>query len=291
MENLIDRITKQKIETITDAINISRPFIDNYVFFRGHSECFGNLRPKLFRNTDTLHYANGGLITDNVQKLLWIHSQERNYLEDFERIAPAYYPNLPNNENQILWLLLAQHYGLPTRLLDWTENILVALYFASLQEEEDGELWSLQPNALNFKSGISDGILSINCFQVKNLANAAINSNPYSETNYQKPGLNCNPVAFLPPAVNPRIISQSSAFTIHPLSDIESNGIINLLDTKDDMAHQSLCRYKVPKECKNEIRENLRAIGITERFLFQDLDSLSRNINKMYGIRKPGEPE
>jgi len=50
------------------------------------------------------------------------------------------------------WIFLMQHYRAPTRLLDWSESPLVALYFAlvdKLQEDSDGALWCMDPIALN----------------------------------------------------------------------------------------------------------------------------------------------
>lgn len=47
-----------------------------------------------------------------------------------------------------------QHHGTPTRLLDWTENVLIALYFAVKDSPEvDGEIWTLYPLRLNSKYG------------------------------------------------------------------------------------------------------------------------------------------
>jgi hypothetical protein len=57
----------------------------------------------------------------------------------------------PDPDDYFGWLFLAQHYGLPTRLLDWSESPLVALYFAVTEghEDHDGCVWALWPGGLN----------------------------------------------------------------------------------------------------------------------------------------------
>ncbi len=55
---------------------------------------------------------------------------ERGLLRKFKRQCHHYIPNIPEEKDSLEWLALMQHYGAPTRLLDWTYSFFVALYFA-----------------------------------------------------------------------------------------------------------------------------------------------------------------
>lgn len=69
-------------------------------------------------------------------------------LQDFKRYAPRRV-NDPTPSNDLEWTQVAQHYGLPTRLLDWTRNPSIALYFACLRPAQDGVVYILDPLSLN----------------------------------------------------------------------------------------------------------------------------------------------
>lgn len=79
------------------------------------------------------------------------HYDENNLLQSFRRRAHLMgLPIVPRREETDQWIFLARHVGLPTRLLDWTEGALIALYFSLL--ERDPVVWMLNPHRLNLKS-------------------------------------------------------------------------------------------------------------------------------------------
>jgi hypothetical protein len=71
----------------------------------------------------------------------------------FRLRAPSYSRRLPHWDDYVSWLLLMQRHGVPTRLLDWTGNALVALYFAVCASVDcDGEFWCVNHAELNWRS-------------------------------------------------------------------------------------------------------------------------------------------
>jgi FRG domain. len=78
----------------------------------------------------------------------WFKNREHYILQDFQRRAHHYVKNLPKSENYIEWLSLLQHYGGPTRLLDFTYSFYVALFFAVETSAVDSAIWAVNIHKL-----------------------------------------------------------------------------------------------------------------------------------------------
>jgi hypothetical protein len=154
-------------------------------------------------------------------------------------------------------LALAQHHGLPTRLLDWTLNPLVALYFAVEPEGEgDAAVYGLYSN--NW---------------VDHAWKAKVNPLKVSEVR-----------VFPPDPVTPRIRAQQGHFTIQPDPTIE-------LGADQLKGSDRLAKVVVAAEARDELRVNLNRYGFNSRALFPDLDGLSHWLKRThFGFGRWGTP-
>lgn len=259
-------------------------------WFRGHPEKYGNLTPKIFRK-------------DYLQNISVNYETELEVIEEFKRIAPSLAKNTPNQDDLSSWLFLMQHHGTPTRLLDWTENALVALYFAveNFSDGKDGELWAMYPQRLNeagyqcaYIATKSDKILQY-LAEEPYLAIPPATGNERKQDElakkYELDKIPQYPLALYPTMSFPRMVNQLSTFTIHPIPHQGKNTISDLLTDK-----KYLVRYIIPQDCKLNLISDLMSLGISRRTLFPDLDGLSKTIDKKLihepiGYNPPNPPE
>jgi hypothetical protein len=160
---------------------------------------------------------------------------EKTIFEDFKQRAFRYLSHEPKNDFE--WLFLAQHYGIKTRLLDWTTSPLIALYFAC------------------------DGNSDKECAVYKILM-----SRWYS--NFTSDG---NPFDILevgglePPHKDVRYINQAGVFTISPRPT-------------EPLNYPSIFKFTFSSQVKEEIRWQLRKMGIHASLIYPGLESIAKDI-------------
>ena len=186
--------------------------------------------------------------------------EEPSILLQFRQRAGSRRSEVPAEPDKAGWLFLMQHHGLPTRILDWSENPLAALYFAVESETNaTGVLWGVSPTLLNKSMMGQMKLLLPNHTDVASILNIAFTGKGSSE----------KVIAVLPMENDLKMMLQASRFTIH--------GAKNILDCKSDK-EEYLTKFTIPPESKSVLKEQLDALGIRRSSLFPDLTSLAADV-------------
>jgi len=199
---------------------------------------------------------------------------ERHLLRNFKKYA---HRSVVEKDSVWNWLSVAQHYGLPTRLLDWTYSPFVAMHFATADLDAyhlDGVIWAVNylkaheilPEKLYGKL-LEEGA---NVYTVEMLYESIKSINELEELS-PEPFI----IFFEPPSIDDRIVNQFAFFSVSSRSDVKLN---SWLEDKPDIWRKII----IPAELKWEIRDKLDQANITERVLFPGLDGLSKWLARHY---------
>jgi hypothetical protein len=268
------------------------------LWFRGHSTVVPDLEPRVFR--DCLPPPS------NNRKGLW---DETNVYDHLKLRVPSHERTY---HSAFDWLCLMQHYSLPTRLLDWSESILPALYFAVKDDEaESGELVLLNAKRLNV---ISKGRHTISTPDDAHVIVRAEMASTRSLKKYmRRPNVikaldgdssgrlqgdwihnATQPIAVFPRRLNERMVFQSSVFTLHggKRYDEERRKRYDeddrmpepvTLNQVDELADKPiLMRYRIPAAVKHEILDDLFGIGVHEAVLFPEVDRQAPYLQRLW---------
>src|SRR5688572_2807649 len=152
------------------------------------------------------------------------------------------------------WLVFAQHFGLKTRLLDWTSNPLIALWFACSSE------YAMKASSYVYALSVNSDML----------VNIAENESPFQNerTKILRPTLN-----------NERIIAQSGWFTAHRFS--KTNNAFVTLETHRKLKTQIL-EFEITANLKQYFLRQLSIFGVNSRTVYPDVTGLCLHLNWKY---------
>lgn len=231
----------QELVEVLHTVDFATPW------FRGQVDASWRLTPSSRRNTG----HNRG---------------EEDMLRRFKQESAQLAPSLVQSDWD--WICLAQHHGLPTRLMDWTQNPLVALYFAvegrenGDGERSEGRLFCLDPIGLN----------------TKNFKPSVFLLGDDEQLNDYLPGKTdhvMGPVAVSARKNFARVAAQAGVFTVTHRADPYPF---------EERAGDALRSWTIPLTAKAPIRDELRALRIDESTIYTDLVTWARAIRKEFEV-------
>jgi hypothetical protein len=269
MPTPLQEITVESLRDFTEQVE-TRMGTSERLWYRGCGATSYRLQPSLFRHPTV----------DDIDGLL---NKERNFLISFRHRSLPYLTSLPGNDLE--WLFLMQHHSVPTRLLDWTENPYIALFFAlssapitgraadgTPQYGEGCAVWLLDPGLWNRRSlnlvTYTEGILSAGDELLKGYA-----------PNTEQRLMNTNPIALYGVHNSRRIVVQRGVFVVfgkdvRPMEEIY---------TESDYPPAALIKLVIPPGNVATLLKSLTSIGVTDSAVYPDLDGLAKELKRASG--------
>lgn len=246
-------------ELVTSVIDETRKLTPgSFFWFRGHSKHSHLLLPTLLR--------------DNKQSSEVFEREKRLITRFRQRSLPFWPAGYPQNDWEHLFAM--QHYGMPTRLLDWSENLFVALHFAlsvQLQNEDPPVVWCVDPVAWNRATPV----LSEYGAAIQVLTTTDEESDAYRpETGRRR---NKSPVAIFGAHNSVRIVAQRGTFMVwgedvRPLTEFATE-------------NQAVLYKFILTGPGSELKADLNALGFGETMVFPELGSLATELSRVEGWR------
>lgn len=250
--------SKKKVTSLEKYIEhieytINDIFNSKDIWFRGHSNDDYKLVPSILRSSG------------------YDFQKEANVNKEFNDKAKGFIDNYSNLNKAELYYLM-QHYGLKTRLLDWTEGSLIALFFSLKLSEFDNKhkdpcVWIINPSELNHLSVGKKEVIRIN--DDKDLLQKYFDN--------ENPTKHLNPIAISSTYSNQRVLRQKGCFTVHR----NDKGLRSLYKKANS---NNLVKVRIDRKSSGQIIEQLNLAGVSESTIFPDLEGLTRELNLKHNL-------
>ena len=203
-------------------------------------------------------------------------------LDNFSKYARMENPSIQNS----VWykMILGQHHGLPTRLLDWSRSPLMALHFATSEDEmdlldrRDCVVWRLDVEKANL---LLPEAYREQCVRYKSPVFTVdmLHGVCDSLADYDSAMGNGSMVMLEPPTIDMRIANQYSFFAIVP------SRVTRLEEILEKIPEDGVIRYVIDRNLRWQIRDMLDQANINERIVYPGLDGIATWLKRYYFVR------
>jgi len=250
------------LRAFTALIEDLRDQVGGVLWYRGCRLQTHTLLPSLYRRTD-------------IESATDFLKLEGDILTRFkQRSIPYQNRTIAGNWD---YLFLMQHHGVPTRLLDWTENPYIALFFAldgNVGNTEGAAVWVADPGAWNRGAlkhmSYTGGVLSVDDDEAKGYA-------PESGGNL----MNNLPIAVYGAHNSPRIVAQRGVFTVFGKEHQAMESMYEAME----FTEKALSKIVLPAKALESLHTSILQVGFTSSVVYPDLDGLAREIKWEFGFR------
>lgn len=266
----VKELTCKSLGRFVELVETFRSDVGRPLWFRGCGRADFPLLPSLYRHRTKKKVADLAILESQL-------------------ITRFHQRSIPFHDRQLTdeWdtLFFMQHYGVPTRLLDWTENPFMGLHFAVMacphthsktrtpRFTASASVWVLEPVAWNRHSlahqSFDGGVLVPGDDPLKGYKPVPAYAGMFN-----------HPVALYGAHNSPRIVAQRGVFTLFGQNTKAMEGIY------DSEGFPDTCLWKltIPEEVVADVRAAILGYGITESVVFPDLDGLAREIRRSFGF-------
>ena len=199
---------------------------------------------------------------------------EEHILRNFARYSRPHLPSAPATDWELL--VIAQHYGVPTRLLDWSYSPLVAAHFATRKAPRDGDcaIWRLEWHQVHRAFALPNLALQTQDLLTPRLFGSEHALSPWDLFAGRGPSFAC---LLEPPSLEERIAAQGAVFTLCSDTSRPFDAFLREHGLED-----ALTRFVVPADSVARLRDQLDLAGIEERRLFPGLEGVAASIRRYY---------
>ncbi|HMM07193.1 MAG TPA: FRG domain-containing protein [Clostridiales bacterium] len=291
MENTIHTVNELLSTLKKYQCQFGKTYRENGFIFRGVSDKSWQLLPGLFR--EYKEPQNSSTIISASYSGRIYSSNEIEILAHFKKEAIGFLPHI-SLDDDFTWLQYAQHFGVPTRLLDFTSNPLIALYFCCRSESKaDGIIWMV--NASPFQTWSENemfcAILGPDCTRDAMISSIMQSIKGYSDDDKERLE-KYRPVLFTPAFIDQRMSAQSSRFLLWGKDDKPLESMIdekNVMTLSPDGITYEVTNDKrffaniiISGESKHSLMWELDLLGVNEKTVFPGLDGIGRYIERYY---------